>query len=328
HAARRIPRGGSVNSLYKRTVVVMLLGLFSCGFFLTDAWADEVVDRIVAVVNGEMITLFDVNQQLQGYTQQFAGRTLTPEQEKTLTVLRKKVLEQMVNDLLLRNEAQRLAMVVSDVEVQNQVEAFKKKHGLTEEQFLGQLKLQGMDRKDYETKIREDIMRQRLLGAMVRRKVVVTENEMQTYYDAHKDDFAQEKKVDLALILVDAGFDVTTLREKIMADKISFTDAAAMYSQGPGAKQGGDLGIVRWGDLGDAWKDALRGLGKGDVSAPFDLNGNQAILYLKDYVSGEPAVYADVKNAIRDILYRPRIEKRYKEYMDGLRSKAVVDIRL
>lgn len=317
-----------MNSLYKRAVVAVLVGFLGCSVVLTDAWAEEVVDRIVAVVNGEIVTLFDVNQQLQGYTQQFEGRALTQAQQETLVALQKKVLGQMVNDLLLRNEAERLEMVISDVEVKNQVEAFKKQHGLTEEQFLDQLKLQGMDRKDYEKKIREDIMRQRLIGAMVRRKVVVTEDEMKAYYDSHKEDFSQEKKVDLALILVDAGFDITSLRAKIKAGEISFTDAARKYSQGPGAKQGGDLGVVRWGDLGDAWKDALRGLGKGDVSAPFELNGNQAILYIKDYVSGEAAAYDDVKNSIRDILYRPRIEKRYEEYMDGLRTKAVVDMRL
>lgn len=317
-----------MNSLYKRAVVAVLVGLLGCSVVLTKAWAEEVVDRIVAVVNGEIVTLFDVNQQLKGYTQQFEGRELTQAQQETLVALRKKVLGQMVNDLLLRNEAERLEMVISDVEVKNQVEAFKKQHGLTEEQFIDQLKLQGMDRKDYEKKIREDIMRQRLIGAMVRRKVVVTEDEMKAYYDSHKEDFSQEKKVDLALILVDAGFDITSLRAKILAGEISFTEAAITYSQGPGAKQGGDLGVVRWGDLGDAWKDALRGLGKGDVSAPFELNGNQAILYIKDYVSGDAAAYADVKNTIRDILYRPRIEKRYMEYMDSLRTKAVVDIRL
>ena len=317
-----------MNFLYKRSVVGVLSALLCCILCVNSALADEVVDRIVAVVNGKIVTLFDVDQQLKGYTQKFEGRSMTAAEEKNLEQLKKKVLMQMVNDLLLEDEAVRLQMTVSDVEVKNQVEAFKKQHGITEEQFLDQLKLQGMTRKDYEKKVQNDIMRQRLIGAMVRRKVVVTEDEMTGYYGTHKEDFSREKKVDLALILADAGVDLKDVRAKIIAGDLSFADAAAQYSHGPGAKQGGELGVVGWADLGDAWKDALRGLSKGDISKPFDLNGDQAILLVREYASGEALSFDEVKNSIRDILYRPRIEKRYQEYMNGLRSKAVVDIRL
>jgi peptidyl-prolyl cis-trans isomerase SurA len=290
--------------------------------------AEEVVDRIVAVVNGEIITLFDVNQQIKGYTQQFEGRTLTRDEEKALQEVRKKVLMQMVNDLLLEAEARRLEMNVSDVEIKNQVEAFKRQNGLTEEQFLDQLKLQEMTRKDYEKKVEKDIMRQRLIGAMVQRKVVITEEEMKRYYEEHTDDFATEKKVELALILVDPGFDIQGLRERLLAGEISFGQAASQYSLGPGRDQGGEIGTVRWADMRDSWKEVLRGLDEGDISEPFDLNGNQALLRILDLTPGDAPPFDEVKAAIRDILYRPRIEERFQEYMEGLRTKAVVDIRM
>jgi len=306
-----------------------IVGLIMCLVVCAPvAQADEVVDRIVAVVNGEIITLFDINQQIKGFTQQFEGRTMTSEEEKALESVRKRVLAQMVNDLLLEAEAERLEMTVSDVEIKNQVEAFKKQHGLTEEQFQDQLKLQGMTRKDYEETVRKDIMRQRLIGAMVRRKVVVTDEEMKTYYKEHEGDFSQDKKVELALIIVDPGFDIQELRDRLLKGEISFGQAASMYSTGPGVEQGGEIGEIRWADMRDSWKDVLRGLGKGDTTEPFDLNGNQALLHIVALTPGDTLPFEDVKAKIRDILYRPRIEKRYQEYMEGLKNKAVVDIRL
>jgi peptidyl-prolyl cis-trans isomerase SurA len=292
------------------------------------AQAGDVVDRIVAVVNGEIITLFDVNQQIKGYTQQFEGRALTQDEEKALQAVRKKVLMQMVNDLLLEAEAERLEMTVSDVEIKNQVETLKQQNGLTEEQFLDQLKLQEMTRKDYEDKVKKDIMRQRLIGAMVQRKVVITQEEMQRYYEQHKDEFSEEKKVELALIMVDPDFDIRELRGRIQAGDVSFGQAASQYSLGPGADQGGEIGEVRWADLRDSWKEVLRGLDEGDISEPFDLNGNQALLRILNLVSGDAPPFEEVQARIRDILYRPRVEERFQEYMDGLRTKAVVDIRM
>ncbi|WP_462324326.1 SurA N-terminal domain-containing protein [Desulfoplanes sp.] len=309
------------------------MGYLLCSLVCVMVWsqsvrADELVDRIVAVVNGEIITLFDVDQQLTGYTRQFDGRSMTAKEKKTLQVLRKRVLGQMVNDLLLEAEAVRLEMTVTDVEVKNQVESFKNQHDLTEEEFLDQLKLQGMTRGDYEEKTKKDIMRQRLIGAMVRRKVVVTDSEMRNYYKEHKGDFSREKKISLALILVDAGVDLQSLRGRIMAGDISFGQAAEKYSIGPGAKQGGELGEVRWADMRPSWKDALRGLGKGDTTQPFALGTDMALLRILEFTAGTAVPFEDVKAKIREILYRPRIEKRFNEYMEGLKDKAVVDIRM
>jgi peptidyl-prolyl cis-trans isomerase SurA len=303
----------------------MILFLLSC---VPAAHAEEIVDRIVAVVNGEIITLFDVNQQIKGYTQQFEGRVLTRDEEKALQAVRKKVLTQMVNDLLLEAEAKRLEMTVSDVEIKNQVEALKQQNNLTEEQFLDQLKLQEMTRKDYEEKVKKDIMRQRLIGAMVRRKVVITEEEMKRYYAEHQDDFSGEKKVELAMILVDPGFDIQELRNRLLAGEISFGQAAAQYSLGPGKDQGGEIGEVRWADMRDSWKEVLRGLEEGDISEPFDLNGNQAFLRVLNLTPGDAPPFEEVKDKIRDILYRPRIEERFQDYMEGLKTKAVLDIRM
>jgi peptidyl-prolyl cis-trans isomerase SurA len=219
-------------------------------------------------------------------------------------------------------------MTVSDVEIKNQVETLKQQNGLTEEQFLDQLKLQEMTRKDYEDKVKKDIMRQRLIGAMVQRKVVITQEEMQRYYEQHKDEFSEEKKVELALIMVDPDFDIRELRGRIQAGDVSFGQAASQYSLGPGADQGGEIGEVRWADLRDSWKEVLRGLDEGDISEPFDLNGNQALLRILNLVSGDAPPFEEVQARIRDILYRPRVEERFQEYMDGLRTKAVVDIRM
>ncbi len=317
-----------LRGIMRRSSCFFIVILFMA-IHISSAYADEMVDRILAVVNGKIITLFEVNQQIKIFTRQFDGRAMTPKEKKAVESLRKKVLEQMVDDILLEGEAKRLKMEISDAEIKNEIDSFKKQHRLTEKQLMDQLKLEDMTRKDYEEKIKKDIMRQRLIGAMVRRKVVITEEDMKTYYNEHKGNFSQDKKLELALLVVDPSFDIQELLDRLRKGEISFGEAASMYSLDPTAKKSrGELGTVRWADMRDSWKEVLQGMGKGDISKPFDLNGNQALLHIIDITPGEITPFKDVKAKIRDILYRPRIEKRFKEYMDGLRAKAVVDIRL
>ena len=143
---------------------------------------EEIIDRIVAIVNGEIITLFELNEQVKPYLEKFRGKELGTAEKKAIWELKKQALDQMINDILLRQEAEKYKIKVSDMEIENFIRQFKQRNNLTEEQFLNQLKLQGMTREDYKRQIRNNILKHRLIGAMVKRKVVVTQEEIEKYY--------------------------------------------------------------------------------------------------------------------------------------------------
>ncbi|MEW5772652.1 MAG: SurA N-terminal domain-containing protein [Thermodesulfobacteriota bacterium] len=288
----------------------------------------EVVDRIVAVVNGEIITLFDLNERLRPVLDQFKDRQISDADKEAILKFKRDILQKLIDDILLEQEIKKFGITASDVEVENQILAFKDEHKLTEEALVEQLKLEKMTRQEFADKMRKDILRQRLLGAMVRRKVVVTSEEVARYYEEHKQDFAKDRSVHLALVLLPPGQPAAPLRERIAKGEISFAEAADAYSEGPGKGQGGDIGVLEWKSLAQEWRKALEGVAPGDMSQPFAISGREALLSLRSMDSGDAQSLSDIEKEIRDRIYSSRIQERFEEYMQELRSKAVIENKL
>jgi peptidyl-prolyl cis-trans isomerase SurA len=301
---------------------VMTIAVLVCASW---AVAGQVIDRIVAVVNGEIITQYEVDERARPLLSRAGNEK---ERQAILEQARKRIVESMVDDKLITQEAQRLGVSVTDAEVQNQIRQLKEKNSLSEEQLASSLLLQGMTRADYEKMLKEDLLRQKMLGAMVRRKVVVTEQEIRDYYEAHQTEFRRDKKVGLKLIVLPPGLDAGELREQIATGKITFDDAARRYSIGPGAERGGVLGEVLWKDISDQWREMLDGMNPGDMSKPFAFDRNTVILFLESRHAGNRAELEDVRAEISERLTRPKLEERFNEYIQTLRNKAVVDVRL
>lgn len=306
----------------------LMSALLVIAFNATMVSGQDVVDRIVAVVNGEVITLFELNQRFRPFLEQFQGRELLEEEKRQLLEAKRQLLDRMVEEVLLRQEAERLNMTVSDLEVQTQIRQLREGIGMTETQFSEQLRLQGLSRELYEQRMRDEIQRQRLLRFMIRRKVVVTSDEIRQYYESQQQEFFQERRVHLALILFSSQNQAEEVLARLRGGEISFAEAARTYSLGPGAEQGGDIGKPALRDLAPEWRTALEGLAVGGVSDIFFVQGRPAVLKLLDKETGEVLPLAEVEDRIREKLMEPRLEERYAEYIEGLRNRALIDVRL
>lgn len=285
----------------------------------------EVVDRIVAVVNGEIITY----QELQSKFRELVTRSnqQIPSDPATLQKAHGQFLEDLINDLLLRQEAQRLKIEVSDTELENEIKQFKMRRRLNDDEFKRSLSMQGMTQEQFKDRTRQEIMKQRMIGYMVRRKVVVTDEEVAAYYEKHGRDFTAERTVDLQLLVVQDRETAQSLRKSIVGGDSSFGDAVTKNSIGPKI-DGGTFTAVKWKELADPWRDALRKMANGDVSQPFELEGKWMVLKLLNQKDGAQQDLSEVKDEVREEIMRPKLEERFMEYMTGLRSKAVIDRRL
>ncbi len=287
----------------------------------------EIVDRIVAVVNGEIITLFELNQALKPILKKHDadGSGLPLE---SVAMLRRDLLERLIDSMLLGQEINRYDISVSAVEVENYIRTFKEQNNLNDGQLNKFLQLENMTRQEYEDNIRQDLLKHRLIGGMVQRKIVVTGDEVQEYYEKNKNLYQRQKQVRLELIVLPSNVDAASLRKDIAEGSISFAEAARKYSIGPGGEQGGDIGMLGWDDLGPVWREALEGVPVGEMTQPFFLEGKEAFLRLTSLEEGKLKALSEVESEIIDRLYGPKFEMQFTEYMQKLRKKAVIDVRL
>ncbi len=309
----------------------------------------QIVDRIVAVINGRIITLseLDSNVNILMQAQISQGMPMTMGRDE----MRKMVLDNLINNMLIEDKANSLKIEVSISDVQNYIEEFKKQNNLTEDELIKQLGMQHKTRKDYEQQIKENILRSRLISVMVQRKAVVTDQEIREYYNAHKDNLnldaafstpATGDTVDISLIVLAPEEDPHQLREDIASGKISFEQAAVNKSVGPAAESGGHLGVLGLADLSPELSEAVSKTTAGSISQPFLIDGKPALVFVagddtqsqkeaaqKDTPSvQEDPEFKEAKEKIRALLAEQKMEKLYDKFIKRLREQAVVDIRL
>lgn len=308
--------------------------------------AAELVDRVVAVVNGKLITLFDVNTRVADMVKQTQGVALKPDDPR-LDDLRRQVLESMITDMLIESEANKLKVTVSETEIDSQIEEIKKKNNLSQQQLVTELAKEGLTLKQFRDKMRLDSIKKRLLGFMVHRKVLVTDDEIRDYYEKNKGSLSAAKSVlgpkvsgGLGFIMVPNKKQAEELRDKINSGSMSFADAARKFSIGPGRDQGGDLGDVQIKDLAPPLRSALTAVPPGQVSEPVLLDGKAVLLVQRTAsapaekpaapaaAAGANPSYEAAKEQIQELLYKQKFDKLFQEYIDNLRSKAVVEVKL
>lgn len=288
----------------------------------SDAVHAQVVDRIVAVVNGDIITLHELEQQIQRSVDPKDGQAAVAD-----STTRMQFLDLMINDILLRQEAERLKIDVTETEVENEIRQFKVSRRLSEEDFAHSLKVQGMTLEQFKTRTRQDIMKHRMISYMVRRKVVVTDEEIAAFYAQHRDQFRTDRTVSLQM-LVGADLDAATaLRSSIASGAISFDDAVSSSSEGP-RQDFGTIGEVRWAELAPDWQAALETVPVGGMTEPFAAQGKWVVLKVLDQRQGAEQALGDVQEQVREAIMRPKLEERFQEYMTDLRTRALIEKKL
>ena len=158
-------------------------------FFLITSPVRAAINGVAAVVNGEMITAFDLQAETAPEAMRRGLNPKDPNQAAAIEELTKATLERMINNIILTQEAQRLKISVGDSEVDNEIQQIMSRNKMTPEEFQRQLQIQRTTEKDFRERIRSSILRNRLLANMVGRKVIVTKEEIADYYNQHKQTF-------------------------------------------------------------------------------------------------------------------------------------------
>ncbi|CAM2057767.1 putative Chaperone SurA [Desulfovibrionales bacterium] len=324
--------------LHKRLILGRNLFISVLVIFLAlagQAMAKEIIDRIVATVNGKIITLSDLNKRLKSMFEKMNAQLVLPVQyAHTVEQYRHQILQSMIDDIVIIEEAERLKVIVTDADVEGVIRDIKERQNLTNEMFHGKLALEKMTRNEYATMIRQQLLKSRLMGYMVNKKVVATEDEARKYFEANSQkNFSDLKSnLHLELIMLPSSQKPIEIIRLIKSKKISFTEAARKYSVGPKADKGGDIGVFVLKDLGLELQQALNGLKEGDLSKPFKLEGKDAfvrVVNTDDVASSEFGDGQDfelVKQEIMKKIYEAKLEERLREYTEKLRRKAVIKI--
>jgi len=289
----------------------------------------EILERVVAKVNGDIVTLTDFQARQLAAAQ---SARISPERvEAFLRQQNAKILQDAVDELLLTQRAADLGMRLRPEVVREIIEGIKKENNLeTDAQLTDQLRREGMSMDDLRRSIERSIQRRQVLQREIEPKIAVSEEDSYAEYQKRKADFTKPATVTLEEILVE-GDDAREKAEALVGRARAGEDFGALaraYSRAPSAKNGGELGKLAQGEMNAELEKQAFALAKGAVSDPLPQAGGFRILKVADKSEASVVPYEEAKKDIRAKLGEERIEKEYQTYMATLRQKAVVQIQV
>jgi parvulin-like peptidyl-prolyl isomerase len=299
-----------------------------------------VVEEIVAKVNGDIITRGELDQKrklLEEELKQQGTTQLTLQQ--AVADREKDILRNRIDELVLIQKGKDLNINVDSEWSKYQADLQRQIKVADPEKFQAYVKEQtGMPYEDFKQQTKDTMMTQHVIRQEVGGKMNVSHEDIQKYYDAHKQDFVRKEQIYLREILVSTeGKDAAgaTAAEKKAKDLVArarkgerFAELARDNSDAMTAQNYGDLGTpYKKGDLNKLLEDQVWEKPKGYVTDPIKIDNGFEILRVEEHQKAGQADVSEVENEITDKLLSPKMQPKVREYLTKLRQDAFLEIK-
>lgn len=294
----------------------------------------KTVDRIVAQVNEDIITLSELNREVAEYRKDLETKYTGQQLEQLLQKAEQQALDNLINEKLMYQKGVELGFN-SDVEtkVSSEIQRLVKELNFKDtdelEKYFDQ---EGRSLKDYREEVKKQIIIHDVVYAFVDSRITVLTPEVEKYYKEHQAEYSTPEEVALSEILITG--DGNSAEAEARANEIyarlqkgeSFTDLATQYSKGSTASKGGSIGTYLLSKLNADTVKAIAGLKDGDVSKPQKIKEG-VIIYRVDTRKVAAAfplekVRSDVKNQIAGRKRGPELER----FINQLKQEAYINI--
>ena len=286
--------------------------------------AAHVADRIVAVVNTEVIMLSELKAETEPDAKRLEERYRGAELQRRLQQLEYTALTGMIERRLQMQHAKSKGVDVSDEEIRSAAQELQRQGEKVD-----------ASNPAHKNSIKEQLLLMRVVDREVRSSVMVSDTEVRRYFDQHQSLFSlpEEYRISQILIRPRSGEGHADARKR--ATEVStalkkggdFSDLALRRSDGPEAIRGGDLGLVRQGELLPPLERVLSSLAPGQISEPLETSQGLHIIRLDEKKPPQFRPFAEVKNEIQTLVFRQKGEDMYQRWMADLKKKAYIEVK-
>ncbi len=313
-------------------VLSFLYVLFSAG--VHDAKA-AVVDKIVVVVNNEIITQREIDVMLAPVYAQYRAMYKDEELIRKLEEVREDIIKQLIEDRLILSEAKKQNITVEDKEVNARIEEIERKVG-SEKELENMLGQQNLTLNELRARYKEKIMIRKLIDQKVGANIIITPLEVKNYYNDNKDKFLQPEEIQLMQILIKLKEApgvreeaLRTMREilKRIKEGCDFAGLAKEYSDGPYASDGGLMGYVKKGDLMPQIEEIVFNLKDGESTGIIQSSLGYHIFKVEERKARRIKDLPEVRQDIEEYLYREKANQKLKGWIDSLAKSAYIEFK-
>ena len=285
----------------------------------------EVVDRIVAIVNDDIITLSKLNKATRLYRQNIeASQGSNAQKQEMLHKVQQQVLQQLVDISLTVQEAKKYDIEVTDADIDAAIENVKQDKNMDDASLKQGLAAEGLTLEDYRTQVKEQILQSMLINRTVRSKVVVTDADVQAYYEANQ----SIRKYKLKNIITKTEDEIKEVQARLSSSQTDFSELARNYSVGSNAAQGGDIGVFDISSFSEDISNAIKDLTKGQYTKILPAGSAFQIIYVDDIIMDGQMNATEAKADIQEILFKEKAAEQFQNWLQSLKNDAHVKLML
>ncbi len=321
----------------KKLVLTLVLAVAVAGFCLAGA---EIIDRIVAKVNDKIITQGEVDEALASVQveKEKSGVTNTARE-----LDRKEVLEKLIEERLLLQQAGPLGVQVRDKEVDEAVREIKQRFP-NQDLFEQALAREGLSPDEFKNRIRNQIIVKKVVDKQIRSAVEITDDEAAKYYEKHKDELKEPQKVHIRHILIKSGKDKAKALAKarevqgLLKKGSSFESLAKEYSDDEETRdKGGDLGFISKGMIfPEIEKAAFKGKA-GSMAGPVESKLGFHLVQIVEFESEKTKSLDDsidvegtsvpIRQYVKNIILTEKVKGKLDDWVKALKEKAIIEMK-
>lgn len=291
------------------------------------------LDKIVATVNGDIVTL----SELRKAAEPFLAQNDTPAKRRRLY---RDVIEQLIDERLLAQQIREAKINVTDRQVKAAVEDILRQNKLTRDQLMAALDARNLSLAAYEADVKEQLKRLKLVDDKVRARVVVPDSEVRAEYERRVKDDPPKVKINIAHIMLRYDensppedkdrilAEARSIRTKVVEEQEPFEEVAKKVSQGPTASKGGGLGEMNASALMPELALGVEGLKPGQISQPILTPNGVHVVKLIARRLERSKTFKELRPKIYQELFQARFEKQTKVWLDEVERESAIDIRL
>jgi peptidyl-prolyl cis-trans isomerase SurA len=296
-------------------------------------YGGTVAEGIIARVNDQIITKSDYDRAMADLDQE--GRQ-HQETMQEISAAHKDLLRNLIDQQLWLSKGKELN-ITGETELVKKLDEIRKQYNLeTIDDLEKAARDQGVSYEDFKANIRNQIVTQEVMRQEVGEHIQMTPGEVERFYEAHKQDYAQPESERLSEILISTGTGADDPAKvsaaKAKADDIEarlhsggdFAQLARSFSDGPTATEGGDLGQYKRGQLGKLLEDQTFNLNSGQYTDPILTRQGYIILKVVQHIPGGPRPFKDVTQDVEEAYYMSRMEPAIRDYLNKMRDDAFI----
>ena len=295
--------------------------------------AQDTVEAIVAIVNDDVITLSDYKSAQELLYQSLQAQLQGEKLENQYRLMLKDLLDKMVTELLLSQEAEKKGINVNE-QLKMMIENIKNENNIGSDQELIQaFAQQGVDINDWKEENRKMLLQQGVVYSEVGSSIVIDDSEIVNYYKQHPEQYTEPEEYTLQAVYISSE---GKIEEEIQGKKEEiqgkldtgedFNTVASEYSEGPEKESNGDMGSFKRGELAKSLEQAVEGLKAGELTPWIETPNGWYILKLKDRKESHLKEFDECRKGIEEKLFGERNQEKLQEYLQKLKKRSYIKI--